>query len=1006
VAPSMDEVRPSQSYRPGAATSSKSFDRDDDDYDHQHQRSYLDNTFVTSGTVEHRPKPFVRITTTATASVLSPANAVRTAPLSPNLHVTTTGAVQVQGNEIDDVGGGFETHIVPPAPGSPLSDQQSAEGMVNESFYSSDGSLEKFRDEEVEISFHENDDGDSYTDDDDEDDPLSGVLDPGQFPRMAAKAFVSAQTDFTNFLMGRPGMEEEEEELASPAWSEMEQPLSRRKAEPTGGQVVSRKTELSGGQVVLKSEPTGSQVVLKSEPAGDQVASKLEPTGGEVVSKFLPTGRQVVTKSEPTGGQAVSITLLARGHAQDTATATAAAAAAAYDSDDDTGFGWVDDLVHESVGLVGKMAVSDTFKSFEAAAVADQIQSGVCMPPNFAASTTVAPKSVRRIEQGSSLKPKLATSFSSISSGSSMADDDSKTRQNRGQILDDLVAKSMEETEIVHGISPVTSPVRKNGKDGVWWLELELSKREAVKQAGGPLGIAEKMIATGDRDDKFQKAAAPQAENNQSIRSSKDSQQGKSNPTKFWQGVRTKRSQYYNEVMSDEEEREQVMADGLGEGSGIDSMAKYGMKSTVESPLPKEPPSLRRSNQSFDADPTSDDVPPTDDEPPSLRPLSSNAPSSIKSVQSPPLTAPEDEPPSLSPSNEDQRLASNPLRQSGSGGKTALSPDDNDDDASNSMDVLMNSLDDMVNSLEALTPTDLWERAKSNDVEGVKSPKQDISTTKKRVGADPDAISNGSPIEDISARSQRVRADPDAISNGKLILVDSIDNDFGIPIGDIMISLLNEDTDVRWASRVHEAIWRCRTMRRNFDSKYLQGKHEHQPGNPSVGRTSVPVDVDDARMIGGVGSVSKTQGAAQEHLKYDDFDDALMLYEDIIFSYYRFFDEVLKKSEAELLEQNMTGKVSDFKPYIGAALHNIGMVHLLKGDHEAAFTHFERAVLNRAACLGNGHVDYLVSKRVGISLLSTGMFAHSHSLSPRRPPLLRWQRVSLRWKTSLVLTQI
>jgi hypothetical protein len=135
-------------------------------------------------------------------------------------------------------------------------------------------------------------------------------------------------------------------------------------------------------------------------------------------------------------------------------------------------------------------------------------------------------------------------------------------------------------------------------------------------------------------------------------------------------------------------------------------------------------------------------------------------------------------------------------------------------------------------------------------------------------------------------------------------------------------------------------------------------------------------------MIGGVGSVSKTQGAAQEHLKYDDFDDALMLYEDIIFSYYRFFDEILKKSETELLEQSMTGKVSDFKSYIGAALHNIGMVHMLKGDHEAAFTHFERAVLNRAACLGNGHVDYVVSERIGILLLSTGRFAYSHSLSP------------------------
>jgi hypothetical protein len=873
VAPSMDEARPIRLHGSvAAATSSKSFDYEDD---YQHQHSYLDESFLPNRSVKHQPKAIVSITTTATASVLSPAHTVQTARLSPGLHVTTTDAVQVQeGNEIDDDGGGFETHIVPPAPDSPFSDQQSAVSKVDESFYSSDGSLEKYRDEEVEISFN---DDNSYTDDDDEDDPLSGILDPGQFPRMAAKAFVSAQTDFTNFIMGRPGMEEEDS--ASPTRSEVEPPLPRRKPEPTGSQVVSKLLP-TGGQVISKLEPTRGQVVSKSEPMGDQVVSKLEPTGGQAVSKSEPRGGQVVTNSKPIGGQVmmnsestgdqvIPTALLARDHYQDTA--AAAAAAAIYNSDGDTGFGWVDDLVHESVGLVGKMAVSDTFKSFKAAAVSDQIQSGVCMPLDFADSTTVAPKGVQRIEQGSSLTPKLAKSFSSISSGSSVADDDSKTRLSRGQILDDLVAKSMEEAETVNG-----SPVRKNGKDGVWWLELELSKREAVKQAGGPLGSAEKAMAIGARDDNFQKAAAPQAKTSPSKRSSKDSQQGKPKPSKFWQGVRIKRSEQYNEVMSDEEEREQVMADGLGEGSGTDSMAKYDMKSTVESPLPKEPPSLRRSSNTFDADLSLDDVPPRDDEPPSLRPLSSNAPSSIKSVQPPSLTAPEDEPPflspsaSLSPSNDDQRLASNPLHQSGSGGNTALSPDDNDDDddaASHSMDVLMNSLDDMVNSLEALTPTGLQEHAKSNDVERVKSPQEDIPTPKQRVRADPDAISNGSPIEDISTRSQRVRADPDAISNGKLILVESIDNDFGIPIGDIMISLLNEDTDVSWASRVHEAIWRCRTMRRNFDSKYLQGKHEHQPGNPSVGRTSVPVDVDDARMIGGVGSVSKTQGAAQEHLR-------------------------------------------------------------------------------------------------------------------------------------------
>jgi hypothetical protein len=39
------------------------------------------------------------------------------------------------------------------------------------------------------------------------------------------------------------------------------------------------------------------------------------------------------------------------------------------------------------------------------------------------------------------------------------------------------------------------------------------------------------------------------------------------------------------------------------------------------------------------------------------------------------------------------------------------------------------------------------------------------------------------------------------------------------------------------------------------------------------------------------------------------------------------------------------------------------IVGMLQGHHEEAFTHFERASLNRASCLGSGHVDHIVRER-------------------------------------------
>lgn len=182
---------------------------------------------------------------------------------------------------------------------------------------------------------------------------------------------------------------------------------------------------------------------------------------------------------------------------------------------------------------------------------------------------------------------------------------------------------------------------------------------------------------------------------------------------------------------------------------------------------------------------------------------------------------------------------------------------------------------------------------------------------------------------------------------GMPVLVDFLNSDIGIPKGDVMISLLNNEhmNSAAWVSRVDEAIWRCRTLRRNCDSRWLEELTLRKNGSPSHGRTSVCVDVDDVRVVGGTDKIADTQKAAMEHLKYDDFDDALALYEDVSWSY----------------EQCAEGKADELMKYVAAAQYNLGIIHLLKAEHEEALEYFEHSTELLANCQGTGHGDHIVS---------------------------------------------
>ena len=184
-----------------------------------------------------------------------------------------------------------------------------------------------------------------------------------------------------------------------------------------------------------------------------------------------------------------------------------------------------------------------------------------------------------------------------------------------------------------------------------------------------------------------------------------------------------------------------------------------------------------------------------------------------------------------------------------------------------------------------------------------------------------------------------------------LLSMDSFD---GIASGDIFLSLLSENTGraetsaaATWADRVRGAIWRARRMRRSM----MHGAPEIQPSKPFL--------------RGGSQTVTAIQHAALTHLKHDEIDDSINLLEGIVFAYYSYFERSLDFREKNPALDNGAGTI-DFKPYIGMALHNLGILNLLKGDYNEALSYFTRAVDNRKSNLGEDHPHYIVSFEGGM----------------------------------------
>jgi Tetratricopeptide repeat len=253
---------------------------------------------------------------------------------------------------------------------------------------------------------------------------------------------------------------------------------------------------------------------------------------------------------------------------------------------------------------------------------------------------------------------------------------------------------------------------------------------------------------------------------------------------------------------------------------------------------------------------------------------------------------------------------------------------------------LLSGLDDMMRDLDDLASVRRSERSVALD----------SSFSGEFSSAFPSFSVSEAAILRVIAQDSNDDEESDGEAHGNMpAVIAAIDNDIGVAKGDIVLSLLNNAENDTWTSRVDEAIWRCRSVRHQFDTLWIEEK-SHRKSGPSQGRTSVCVDVDDVRVVGGIESISNTERAAVEHLKYEDFDDALALFEDISLSY-------------ELIDEGSLD--SEFKSeYVkvcrATALHNLGIIHLLRGEHEEALSYFDQAKELREFCLGESHPDYIV----------------------------------------------
>ena len=260
-----------------------------------------------------------------------------------------------------------------------------------------------------------------------------------------------------------------------------------------------------------------------------------------------------------------------------------------------------------------------------------------------------------------------------------------------------------------------------------------------------------------------------------------------------------------------------------------------------------------------------------------------------------------------------------------------------DDSDCSSTGELLSSLDGLVKDLDGMASSRRTERQLTTD-----SPISDARLLPELL-----ALTGASIVDNVAA----LKVIDTSIVAGMPELIDPLNSDIGIPGGDIMISLLKSDkVEPTWVSRVDESIWRGRTMRRQFDTFSAHRQHYESCGIPLRRRTSFCVDLDDGRVVVGIDEILEIQETTNELLQQDEFDDALALQDAICSSYRRHMDDMDPSDE----------RMVQMKGYVAAAQYNLGIVHMLRGEHDDAIEYFEQSTLLYSTNRGVGHAMHIV----------------------------------------------
>ena len=297
---------------------------------------------------------------------------------------------------------------------------------------------------------------------------------------------------------------------------------------------------------------------------------------------------------------------------------------------------------------------------------------------------------------------------------------------------------------------------------------------------------------------------------------------------------------------------------------------------------------------------------------------------------------------------------------------------------------------------------------------------EDTNTSKLRDSTQPRKVPPSASFNDddktmTSETSRRTQESAVTLvrSNVALALVEPIDSrECGIGKGDIILSILSmprkdkisksvangsgvdkSTSDlIKWSGRnVKDAMWRMRKLHARIEGEVSASL----PVPGSIETTSEDSDFKNiSRPIDAAKYGKFLQTRAAEFLRKNDLPRALDGYQEVYASYKITLERQRRKQGRHGNASSAADKELKYHPSLGAALYNIGIVHLLNASYDDALEKFEESKRIRSKKLGKESPEYIASlAKQGIALYALGRMPEAQTAfeevlakAPRKTP--------------------